>query len=55
MLISRRGTTGIMFCCQTGFPITAWAYKREGLLSYNWDFTVTQDPGFRGRSFVDGI
>ena len=41
MLISRseggggggggRGITGIMFCHQTGGPITGWAYKREGL------------------------
>ena len=23
--------TGIMFCHQTGGPITEWAYKREGL------------------------
>ena len=31
MLISRRGLTGIMFCHQTGGPMTEWAHKREGL------------------------
>ena len=25
------GIIGIMFCHQTGGPITVWAYKREGL------------------------
>ena len=29
--ISRRGTTGIMFCHQTSGPITGWAYKLEDL------------------------
>ena len=32
MLISRRGTTGITFCHQTGGRISGRAYK--------WDFTV---------------
>ena len=31
MLISRGGKTEIMFCRQTGGPITGWVYKREGL------------------------
>ena len=27
----KRGVTGIMFCHQTGGPVTGWAYKREDL------------------------
>ena len=30
-LISRRGITGMMFCHQTGGPLTAGAYKWVGL------------------------
>ena len=30
-LHQERGITGIMFCHQTGGPMTRWAYKREGL------------------------
>ena len=29
-----------MICHQTGGPITGWAYKWEGLISYNRDFTA---------------
>ena len=29
--MSRRGTSEIMFCYQTGGPTTGWAHKREGL------------------------
>ena len=32
MLIYKEGgITGIMFCHQTGGPITGWAYQRKGL------------------------
>ena len=32
MVISRRGITGIMFCYQTGGPITGWASNRSDSL-----------------------
>ena len=28
MLMSRGGTIGMVFCHQTGGPITGWAYKQ---------------------------
>ena len=37
MLISRGGTTRIMFCHQTGGYITGWGYNR--------DFTVFGEKG----------
>ena len=30
-LYQERGVTGILFCHQSGGPITGWAYSREGL------------------------
>ena len=35
-LYQEGGITGIMFCYQTGGPITGWVYKCEG---YSRDFT----------------